>query len=165
MAFDLYRVKFLLEDNKEAITYFAIFFLLFVVIFMIMKRTFMKEDKEQPLAGIIALIVSGIAVWYLSRTEFMSIIQTYAALGIVILFFIPLMIILAAMSNTESTPTIRRVVVALYGIASYYIITSNDIEISEQGFMLGLGMILFILIFDGALNKMFKKQAGAPGHP
>ncbi len=166
MAFDLSRIQYLVQDNKEAITYFAIFFLLFIVIYMVLKRTFMKDNKEQTFAALIALIISGIGVWYLSNTQFMSIIQTYAALGIIILFFIPLMIILAAMHNVNSTPGIRRVVVALYGIVSYYVITSNEIEITDQSIMLGLGIILFAMIFDSAINKMLSKQtSGAATHP
>ncbi len=165
MAFDISEIKYLLENNKEGISFFAIFFLLFLFCFVILKKTFLREKNEQMIVGLISIVVAGLGTWYLSTTEFLTIIQTYTYLGMVVFLALPLVLVIAVLHRVNSTPTIRRIVEIVVGIGLYYLVSKGEIveEIPTSITLVWFGLVLFVVIFDSAISNVFSKNGGSGG--
>lgn len=168
MAFELYQLQYFLENNKEGISYFAIFFLLFLLCFVILKKTFLREKNEQMIVGLVSIIVSAIGTWYLSTTEFLAIIQAYTYLGLIIALAMPLVILLAFLHNVNSTPNVRRAVEIIFGFGLYFLVLKGDLieEISASATIVWFGLIIFVVVFDSAINKVISKNGSSvTSHP
>lgn len=153
MAFDIYELKWFLQDNKMAVTYFAIFFLLFIIIFWVIKKTLFKEEEEKKFAAIVAMIISGIGVWYLSTSGFETFIELYTFLGATILFALPLLLLIVFMSKMKIESYIKKLAIGAYGIVIYYIAINRSMEISQQTILIGALLILFAILFENSISK------------
>jgi hypothetical protein len=158
MAFNLYELKWFLQDNEMGVTYFAIFFLLFVMIFWILKKTIFKKDEERKFAAIVAIIVSGIGVWYLSTAGFETFIELYKFVGIILLFGLPLLLLIVFMAKMNIESYIRKLAIAAYGIVIYYIAINRGIEISQQTILIGALIVLFAILFENSISKAISEK-------
>lgn len=158
MAFDMYEAKWFLENNKENITYFFMFFLLFLIIFWILKKTIFKEEEEKKFAAMVSIIVSGIAVWYLSSVGFETFIEIYTTLGIVLLFSLPLLILIIFMGTLKIEPYMRKLAIGAYGIVIYYLALNRGVYISEQTLLIGILILLFAILFETSISKSISKN-------
>lgn len=158
MSFDLYEIKWALESNKEAVTYFMIFFLLFILIFWILKKTIFKENEEKKFAAITSIIISGIGVWYLSSSGFEAFVEIYRGLGMVLLFALPLLILILFLGKMNLKSYMRKLAIGAYGIVIYYVSINRGIVISEQTLLISILIILFVILFEGQIVEAISRN-------
>ena len=155
-------IGYTLENNKEGITLIFLFFIMFIITFAIIKKVIFKQDDERKYAAIIGFAISLIGTYYLSQTEFMTIIQSYSAAGLIILFLLPLILLLAILYASHADPKIIKTFLVGYLIVFFYFIYSRDIELSGFQTILILGIMAALFFLENSLRRIFRPRNTPP---
>ena len=131
------------------------FFLLFIVLFAVMKKVELFE-KMKGVGPLIALIISLLAVRYISEEGFFAgILLPYGALGIAVLTFLPFLIYFWFVHKSVKTGLGRRVAWILYAIVFVFLWGSRSSDIStESNWIYFTTLIIMFIVF--AFDKTFK---------
>jgi hypothetical protein len=134
------------------------FLLLFIVIFTIFKKVELFE-KVEKLIPIISLIISLLAVRYISEEGFFSgILLPYTTLGISIITFLPFLIYFWFVHTTVKTSIGRRFAWILYGLVFILLWGSRRSDLtSGMNWIYFLGIVIIGLIFllDKNIHEYF----------
>jgi hypothetical protein len=125
---------------------------------MILKKTLLQNPKENTWAVTIALIVSFLGTFFLSRTQFDLIINSYEVLGQIVLFSIPLLIILLALHKSKTSPGIRRTVIVIYGILYFYFISEKSIQSNDTFTLIAVIVLGILIFFDKTVNESINSE-------
>jgi len=132
-----------------------LFFLLFIVIFAVMRKVELFE-KMKGIVPLVALIISLLAVRYISEEGFFAgILLPYGALGIAVLTFLPFLIYFWFVHKSVKTGLGRRVAWILYAIVFVFLWGSRSSDIStESNWIYFTTLIIMFIVF--AFDKSFK---------
>lgn len=130
-----------------------------------MRKTVMTGANETTYAGTIAFIISAIGVWYLSRTQFLIIIESYKSLAIMLLISVPLLILVFALHAGDvggKGRGLRAMVIILYGILLYGIMPEEMMEgVSNGAITVWVVLLGLAIVFDKSIHEMVKKKKAA----
>lgn len=149
------RINFFMWRNEEGIIYFLLFFLTFVIIFNVLKKTIFKEGEERKFAAITSFIVSAIGIWYVYLKiglEHISFIYSFA--GMTILLLVPLIVLILFLCNLGVEGYVRKLAIVAYGVISFYYLQNMYGEVSQFKLMLGILVLLFFILIEKSIcNK------------
>lgn len=136
-----------------------LFFLLFAIIFMVLKRISLFEDNL-AVHSIVSLIVSILAVRYIKENELVNaILLPYGSLGVAISIFLPLLIYFFFLHSSEMGGFGRRAGWLIYGIVFLVLWGSrpyDSLGVANWIYLIGIGFVLISLIFDKSVHQYFE---------
>ncbi len=153
-----YNLQYLFQDNQEAVIYIALFFLVFIIVFSILKKGQFFGKNNSGIPAILALAISILSTFYLTKNQIAPLLLSYSYFGMLILLLIPFFIMLVFIHQLKITSTIRRIFIAGYFIFGIYFINKKSPE-ADSNILIGFFLIsLLAFIFDKSLNKSLKKE-------
>ncbi len=137
-----------------------LFFLLFSVIFMSLKRIKVFENNR-TIISVIAILVSILAVRYLREGDIVNaILLPYGGLGAALAIFLPLLIFFMFLQTSEIGPFGRQAGWFIYGAFFLVFWLSREMsEVStEANWMYGIALafILINIFFNNHIHKWFE---------
>ena len=136
----------------------VLLFILFYVIITTSVRAVPKLGENKMVAAIISLVVSVLAVKWLSEEIIKTILLPYGALGIALATIIPFLIFFYFIHATKMNGLGRRLAWLLFGLSFIALGYSRWSEIPEVGkyFYLGcLVLIILVFLFDKEIHRYF----------
>lgn len=134
------------------------FLLLFIIIFAVFKKVEIFERVEK-LVPVISLIISLLAVRYISDEGFFAgILLPYTTLGISIITFLPFLIYFWFVHTTVTTSTGRRFAWIFYGLIFILLWGSRSSDLTSGMnwiYFLGIAIIVLIALFDKSIHEYF----------
>jgi hypothetical protein len=165
MDLEYYLQDFMYKiGGEETIIYFLIGILLFSIIFITLKKSpIFKNRENNSIAAIVAIAITILSVYYLSKSQFNQIIQSYNILGFFVLFVIPFIIFGILLNIIGKTSGIRRIGWIAFGIIFVYLYQKSEYAPNETGLTIAIIVIILAIIFDGIINESLKKETSPGG--
>lgn len=145
-----------------------LFFLLFSVVFMILKRVPTFENNT-IICSVLGIIVAILAVRYLEPNQFITaILLPYGGLGAAITVFLPFLIFFWFVHSALESTFARRAAWALYGAALLFLLFSrwSDLtvpDVGERGFnaqwvyLFGVILVIVAFFWDRAIHNQMRR--------
>lgn len=134
--------------------------LLFVVINAIIKKTPLGE--EDRVAGIISIVVSILAIRFMSESQLIKgILVPYGTLGVALTTILPFLIFFYFIYETEMGSSGRKLAWGFFGIVFLLLWASKSDQLNElanQIYAGGILLIILVFIFDKQIKKYFRKK-------
>lgn len=138
-----------------------LFFLLFAIIFMVLKRITIFEGNI-TIISVVAVIVSLFAVRFIKENEFINaILLPYGTLGVSISIFLPLLIFFYFLHDSEIGGFGRRAAWFIYGAVFLVLWVTrpyDSLGAANWIYILGLGFVIISFIFDRSIHRYFTRS-------
>lgn len=132
--------------------------LLFVILFMVIK-TIPKIGENKGIAFIIALVISVIAVRFMSKTElFFGILLPYGVMGAAITTILPFLVFFYFLHVTNVGSAGRRLCWILFGIIFVALWISKSSQMSEVSnwiYIAASAAVVLAFLFDREIHRYF----------
>ena len=137
-----------------------IFLIVFLVIFLLMENIF--GDKNRWITTSLSIIIAFLATAYLTPAEVLSLMTSYAALGLTITTLIPLAL-LAGLTYQSTKPDSNITLVLIQWLAwglflVYSIYKLISAALSDQLYSIGVAIIVFGSAIAAFIMIVFNKQ-------
>ena len=135
----------------------ALFFMFFAFIFFVLGRASLFKEQK-PIHTIVSLILAVFCVYYMPEkwiTDY--ILYYYGIFGFSLIFLFPFLIILFAVHKKNTIPFVRRFVIFVFGLFLFFIGFFGYFEFGDAIYIY-LFIILFVIVFDGFVNKVIKNR-------
>jgi hypothetical protein len=138
-----------------------IFFLLFAVIFLVLKRIDLFK-ANRPVLVLVTSIVSILAVRYMQESDFITgVLLPYGALGGAITMLLPLIIFSAFVQTSIQGSMFRRVAWCVYGAVFFTFWVMRYDQMNPSGnlvYYLGIGFIILNVLFDKQIRAILERS-------
>lgn len=152
-----YEVDRLLSYNSEYGLLIVLFLMFFILIFIGVKKVLFVRDGERGIVAIIAIVVSLLAVRYMSVEQLLIITTTYSYVGFFIWFFLPFFMVVMFSHTFGMIALFRRGIILVFGIVFYCLLPIRN-SLSDILNLIAIGGLVFAIVFDGQIQKFVLKH-------
>src|SRR3989344_216651 len=134
--------------------------LIFVLVFFATFQSLSKILKDKVSATIIGLIVSLLAVFYISYSQLDFLSKTYTLTGLIIIISIPFLIAFFFVYSSNFLGVFRKIFWIFFGIMSIALLQRNSLNPdSVANIILGIiVLIVVLLLFDNKIKNYFNTR-------
>jgi len=131
--------------------------LLFVLILSVTYYALMRFLKNRGSAIIIGLVISLIALYYLSYSQLEFFNNLYGNTGIIVLILIPFIIVFFFIYSSNISGLLRKMFWIFYSILIIFLLKEND-SFTESIMILFIFFIILVLFLDKTIKNMFNTR-------